>query len=208
MSSHQDSVSPGSDADDPPRSPATREHVGGATDETALAPVDISQDVDQPALPHRLSRTRYIVLASVAVIGVAGTWIGATVGSRPASSSAALDATTRTRLTAWADKGGAAHVATIRADARSVSSDLLHLNQLATAAACTRMASDITAAEAYAPIPDAQTQSNWSKSLRDMHQAAIDLASATSDVAANGANANNVALMNTASREISTATQN
>lgn len=132
---------------------------------------------------RRRSRRATVVVAIVAAgltFGGLGLVVAALTHDTSSSTSAAGGGTAPARSVAtWRDGGGAALVKAITEDFVAISFNAKSLNATTTHASCTKLQTDVEAAQAYQQIPDRQAQTAWAAALALYARAATDCVSGT-----------------------------
>lgn len=105
------------------------------------------------------------VQAGILVVALGATAINGLVqlaGGNPGPTSATMG---NSQVTAWREGGGDARTTPLTRDFTAIDSAATAQDLAAVGAACTSLQSDVAAAQAYAPIPDAEAQAQWSAAL-------------------------------------------
>jgi len=74
----------------------------------------------------------------------------------------------------WFTKGGDKRLTALQTDFESIAKAATATDLPAVKRSCTTLKSDVDAAQAYAPLPDAQAQKSWAASLDLYEKAALD----------------------------------
>lgn len=156
-----------------------------------------------------------IIVALIIIVGIAGGHnansgsTSVTVPPTPTTAAATTDApapsptptpTQNTALaiaqqiTNWWNGGGSGDTSNITRDFSAIVTDASNSDLTSLSGDCSTLSSDITVAQSYDPIPDAQAQTRWKIALTDYQQGADDCVA--------GANAQDPATITKASNEM------
>jgi len=97
-----------------------------------------------------------------------------------AHASSAPDPALDARVATWVSRGGEKQLTTLGADFTSLQKAAEAADLNAMGSECRQLATDVKAAQAYAPIPDKAAQQNWSAALAEYAVGAKDCAAGAS----------------------------
>ena len=183
-----------------PKPPAEGPPAGPApTEDTPTGPTPVD-DVPPGAAP----RPKLISPSAAAILGAVATLLllaatgafSSNDAPPPAAppSATSTPTTTASRIADWYRNGGTTHADNIATDSRIIATASSGTSQVTLRTACIRMFKDVTAAQAYRPIPDYEAQKRWA--------AAPDLYRAGATDCANAASNNDTALRRQAAQAI------
>ncbi|NUR69218.1 MAG: hypothetical protein HOU81_00100 [Hamadaea sp.] len=84
------------------------------------------------------------------------------------------DPQVRQAIADWFTKGGEKRLTALQSDFETIAKAATATDLPAVEASCGTLKSDVDAAQAYAPLPDAQAQKSWAASLDLYEKAALD----------------------------------
>jgi hypothetical protein len=128
------------------------------------------------------------VVAGIVVVGGAGACSSASPSPTSAAAPEATQASAttvapvndvRSNFLAWRDGGGLTLLDSISTDMGAITDAGKATDAVAMNTACVSLQVDVESAQAYAPIPDAQTQQSWAAGLAQAARSAGDCITAT-----------------------------
>jgi hypothetical protein len=92
----------------------------------------------------------------------------------PALADPSADPQLRAAIAGWFTKGGDKRVTALQTDFEAIARAATATDLAAVKSSCATLKSDVDAAQAYAPLPDARAQKSWAASLELYEKAALD----------------------------------
>lgn len=136
---------------------------------------------------NKIIRNWFVGICALIFLGVAyaATHLPGSSTSSAVATSQPTTPSAKSAIRAWAADGGATFADALQADLGKITSTAGDTG--ATASACLAMQQDVTAAQAFEPVPDATVQASWSSGLAEYYKATGDCVAGASMTEGGGA---------------------